>query len=103
MHRLLLILLIALLPLRSLAGDVMAVHAVQAQAMQAAMPADCPMQHGADGLAASCGDCQLCVAVADLQAQSPQILVGLAHPAPSAAPVAFYSAPSRPGLKPPQR
>jgi len=129
MRVVLLVLMMALLPLRGWVGNAMAVDMAAAQAhatMQsrsstdvagsAAMPEDCPMHMAAGtgdaapavgtpqkagGHCQACDTCELCLALASFS-----IPLALAHsPAPSAGPltegVLFSSADHATGLKPP--
>jgi hypothetical protein len=111
MRRIVLVLMIALLPLRMWAAEDMAARmAVQppaaAAAMDAAMPADCPMLHAQadDGSpsqqAGHCMACQLCAATA-----APSTPVVSRGPAPGAPPpilaARFTSADVRHMHKPP--
>ena len=115
MRTIVLVLILALLPLRMWAADGMAVRMAQEQAASAEMPAahampeDCPMmaQAGAEqGLhhepssEAQCVTCYLCAAAASLPS------LGLAHGAAPAAPpgsrlVRFASTDLAPDLRPP--
>jgi hypothetical protein len=70
MRFLLVILLIALLPLRSWASESMALHmavadisAVQTSADVAQMPPDCPMLVSPEKAKAGCSSCHLCMAL----------------------------------------
>ncbi|MES2941753.1 MAG: hypothetical protein V4772_02660 [Pseudomonadota bacterium] len=123
MRYLIVIIMIALLPLRGWAGHVMAVDmaslqvaaAKKAAASQAAndiiaaMPADCPMlaQAGADEEPAtssahcSCDTCELCLALASVKDSGFFQAVFTPHTAPRAANTGFSSADRSAGLKPP--
>jgi hypothetical protein len=110
MRRLLLILLIALLPLRSGVGDAMAVGmaagAVAHNRAQAAMPADCPMHASGDPSAtgtpcSSCDTCGLCVATAPAPLVCVPGSATPSHAAPTLPARHFASAALWPRFKPP--
>ena len=128
MRHLLLVLMIALLPARGWAVDVMAlsmaarqlnaiesvtVEAIDTRAtgqfdseQQAAMPADCPMQIQAvdkagTGVCHGCNTCLLCMAVVT---GYPMTLLGAAslpQATPAIGSISFSSAERAPGFKPP--
>ncbi len=109
MRTVVLILMIALLPLRMWAADGMGVRMAHAQIAVAAMPADCPMMAmpGAGGespddapSSAHCTTCQLCAATAC----SPEVAIGQeAVPAGPHQSLTrrFHSAELAPDLRPP--
>ena len=121
--KLLMVIMIALLPLRGWAGNVMAVDmagkqvaAAQIAAVSgaeisssAAMPADCPMltqAAGTDdpveaGAHCSCDTCDLCLALASVKDTNLAAATFTPHTAPQAASAGFSSADRAHGLKPP--
>ena len=112
-HRLLIILLIALLPLRSWAGELMGVQmatgSAAAQLASAAMPADCPMLSAADKDHAKpaqpgsecCASCELCTPMAELVSAMPEVVAFAAEAKLLMGRVDFQSAAPAPMLKPP--
>lgn len=124
--RLLLILMIALLPLRAWVGDAMAINMAaqqvqMVQAMQAAqpplesaMPDDCPMKVQADAAASAdgaqgsgstptcnCDTCDLCLALASLTFVNLGAASFIPHAPPPASGTRFSSAERGINLKPP--
>ena len=128
MRHLLLVLMIALLPVRGWAVDMMAlsmatrqlnaIENVTAEAInpratgqfesekQAGMPADCPMQVQTTGDAGtagchSCNTCQLCMAVVTGYPMTPVAATSLPQATPVIDSISFSSAERAPGFKPP--
>ena len=128
MRHLLLVLMIALLPVRGWAVDVMAlsmaaghlnaIENVTAEAIdtratgqfesekQATMPADCPMQMQATDSAGTvgchgCNTCQLCMAVVTGYPMTPVGAASLPQATPAIGSISFSSAERAPGFKPP--
>lgn len=109
MRRILLLLVIALLPLRAWAGDIMATEmAALAGNPVAAMPChdaaandDMPLHDKAPTHASVCAHCDVCHAVAFISFDAPALphAPGLTRSAPAR--VDFHSAALARGLKPP--
>ncbi|MCR5882336.1 hypothetical protein LRS03_05470 [Rhizobacter sp. J219] len=107
MRRWLLLLMIALIPLRGLAGELVVVevsiNATLYEASQAApaqaMPADCPMHTGDS--AQNCTACGLCVPMAEPASISLQTANAAVHEQPFAPRAAFHSASLAPAVEPP--
>lgn len=113
MRRWLLLLMIALIPLRGLAGELVgmsvsmnattlhkATLATTAQAMPTqAMPTDCPMHTG--DAAQGCTACGLCVPMAEPAGALLQTANAAVHEQPPTPRVAFHSASLAPAVEPP--
>lgn len=104
--------MIALLPLRGWAGDLMSVQMAAGgfQAQVVAMPADCPMlsmQVDAGDVSqtptgtAGCASCDLCLPMAELASLQFGVITFAARTAPSSDGVDFCSAASALAFKPP--
>ena len=111
MRSLLLVVMIALLPLRMWAAEGMAVRMAHEQAAAFAMPADCPMtaqamaaQGSSDESPATpvshCMACHLCAASACLP-ELPQVQAPAPTGPPAAFPTRFCSTVLAPDLRPP--
>ena len=129
MRRVFLILMIALLPVRGWAADMMgvvmaaqelsAVHGIAANGSEAQagkpngaekrlnMPADCPMgatqtpDDGASNTHQGCATCQLCMALFTANTPVPIITISLPQAPEGRASTRFTSAERAPGFKPP--
>jgi hypothetical protein len=122
MRQILLILMIALLPLRGWASESMAVSMAVQQLVvaqmqtvdEAGMPADCPLfgqalktsttdtsNEGVSPLCKGCTTCQLCMALVTGYAPMPDIAAHLPHAVRLVNTVSFTSAERAPGFKPP--
>ena len=115
MTRLILIVMIVLLPLRSWAGDLMGVQMAMSASggapVVSAMPADCPMLTTADaeadankmpaGMLGCCTSCELCIPFAELISTKFDVVTFAAHAKPLTGLVDFKSAAPAPAFKPP--
>ena len=115
LHLLFVSLLVVLLPLRSWAGNIMAVDMAATAVIQVemahvsnqtAMPVDCAMQaqpSADDGVipCGSCDTCELCLAVANLTYATWAASPFMRHTSPLAISAIFSSASSASSLKPP--
>jgi hypothetical protein len=110
MKRLFILIMVALLPLRGWAGDLMSVQMAMgavAPHVASVMPADCPMhaQVAADASLSSgmdgCVCCDLCILMAGLTGARLEVVAFTAHAAPTTAEVDFVSASPAPTLRPP--
>ena len=113
MRRLFLLLMIALLPLRGWAADVMSIDMSVNQATSqagASMPADCPMQLGAVSAVQGdepgpamqgCASCELCVPATEVGAFEMDVAAFARHAKPVGAEAGFLSATPAPSFKPP--
>jgi hypothetical protein len=110
--RLVILLIIALLPLRGWAGDLMSVQMAAGglPAQVGAMPADCPMlsvQVDAGDVSQAptgptgCASCDLCLPMAELASQQFGVITFAAHTAPAIDGVDFCSAATALAFKPP--
>jgi hypothetical protein len=110
MNRLIVLTMIALLPLRGWAGDLMAFQMAMgavAPRVASVMPADCPMRaqvvadasspSGMDG----CVCCDLCIPMAGLTCARLEVVAFAEHAAPTMADVDFVSASPTLILRPP--
>ena len=110
MNRLFIILMIALLPLRGWAGDLMSVQMATSSLSPiaaSAMPVDCPMlakagpsseaPSGTDG----CTSCDLCVPMAEAVGSMIEVVAVAADVSPPLGDVDFMSATPTPNLRPP--
>jgi len=113
MRRLILIVMIVLLPLRSWAGDLMGVEMAMSgtvPVLASAMPADCPMLAAgtaeADGGKTPpgmgcCTSCELCIPFTELMSSKLDVVTFAAHAKPLTGLADFQSAAPAPTLKPP--
>lgn len=110
MNRLFIILMIALLPLRGWAGDLMSVRMATSSlspVAASAMPVDCPMLAKADPSSEAplgtdgCTSCDLCVPMAEAVGIKIEVVAVAADASPPMRDVDFMSATSTPNLRPP--
>lgn len=110
MNRLFIMLLIALLPLRGWAGDLMSVQMATSSlspVAASAMPVDCPMLAKADPSSEApsgtngCTSCDLCVPMAEAVGSIIEVVAVAADTSPPVGDVDFMSATSTPNLRPP--
>jgi hypothetical protein len=112
MNRLIIMLMMALLPLRGWAGDLMSVQmATSSMSPLAAstMPADCPMLAKAKANPSSqapsgvhgCTSCDLCIPIAESMNTQLEVVAVAADAGPPMREVDFMSATSTPSLRPP--
>lgn len=107
MRRWLLLLMIALIPLRGLAGELVGMsvsmnatlHEATLATTEQAMPADCPMHTG--DAAQGCTACGLCVPMAEPAGALLQTAHAAVHERPPTPRVAFHSASLAPAVEPP--
>ncbi len=110
MNRLFIMLLIALLPLRGWAGDLMSVQMATSSlspVAASAMPIDCPMLANADPSSEApsgtngCTSCDLCLPMAEAVGSMIEVVAVAADASPPIGDVDFMSATSTPNLRPP--
>ncbi len=112
MNRLIIMLMIALLPLRGWAGDLMSVQLATSGMLPlaaSAMPADCPMLAKAKANPSSqapsgvhgCTSCDLCIPIAEPVNTQLEVVAVTTDAGPPMRDVDFMSATSTPDLRPP--